>query len=412
MKHFSNVTSLSDLKTQYRELAKKNHPDMGGNKEAMQEINAEFKSLFVTWSLRDPAVNRDDEGGASAEGCQRRYWREYGWMGSNFARTREYDKNVILGHIRTWLKEAYPECVFSVRKHDYNSFSVSLMTANFWPFKDHDLRHGSINHYRFRDDERLSDRCREVFENVVAYVQSWNFDDSDSMTDYFHVNFYVDFEVGRNGRSFEYRDPMLKSAGPVFHRKVGPVGKKVREAIGSGNAFLHPRRYDREKGEHVIDETSPKYLCRDDENHYPLWYSQPSLVKARIEKLAAVGITARATRRGIELVSYSDELIAALAAEKAAEDERERAFLERLAPKEDPQEDSATEVSRESDIPALTLIDYSDKAFALVGDTRSIAARLRELGGRFNARLSCGPGWIFTKKREAAVRSALGMQRA
>lgn len=412
MKHFVNVTSLANLKFQYRELAKKNHPDLGGSKEAMQEINAEFKSLFVVWSLRDPAVNRDDEEGASAEQCFRRFRREYGWMGSNFARTNEYNKDKILGHIRTWLKEAYPECVFSVRKHHYNSFSVSLMTANFWPFKEHDLLHGDINHYHFRSDERLSDRCREVFENVIAYVQSWNFDDSDIQTDYFHVNFYVDFEIGRSGRSFEYRDPRLKSAGPVFHHKTGPVEKKLREALGSGNAFLHPCRYDHAKNEYVIDEASPKYLCKDDENHYPLSYSQPSLIKARIEKLAAVGITARSTRRGIELVGYSDELTTALAAEKAAEDERERAFLESLASKEDRQKETATEVSQENDSPELTLIDYSDKAFALVGDTRSVAARLRELGGRFNARLSCGPGWIFTKKREAAVRSAFGIRAA
>ena len=35
MKYFKNIVSLEDLKTQYKKLAKKNHPDVGGDLEAM-----------------------------------------------------------------------------------------------------------------------------------------------------------------------------------------------------------------------------------------------------------------------------------------------------------------------------------------------------------------------------------------
>lgn len=51
------------------------------------------------------------------------------------------------------------------------------------------------------------------------------------------------------------------------------------------------------------------------------------------------------------------------------------------------------------------IFDYSDKAIALTGDTRAIKDQLKAAGGRFNARLSCGAGWIFSKKFEAAVRA-------
>ena len=57
--------------------------------------------------------------------------------------------------------------------------------------------------------------------------------------------------------------------------------------------------------------------------------------------------------------------------------------------------------------PAYSIIDYSDKAIAVTGDTRKIAAELRALGGRFNSRLSCGPGWIFSKRKEAELREFL-----
>ena len=57
----------------------------------------------------------------------------------------------------------------------------------------------------------------------------------------------------------------------------------------------------------------------------------------------------------------------------------------------------------------LQLVDYSDKAVAVTGDTKPHAEALKRLGGRFNARLSCGPGWIFSKGKEGALREALGL---
>ncbi|ENX12419.1 hypothetical protein F894_02950 [Acinetobacter sp. CIP 51.11] len=46
MKHFSSVTSLDELKFQYKKLAFKNHPDRGGKTEVMQEINSEYEQLL------------------------------------------------------------------------------------------------------------------------------------------------------------------------------------------------------------------------------------------------------------------------------------------------------------------------------------------------------------------------------
>lgn len=57
----------------------------------------------------------------------------------------------------------------------------------------------------------------------------------------------------------------------------------------------------------------------------------------------------------------------------------------------------------------LQVVDYSEKAVAVFGDTKQHAGKLKELGGRFNARLKCGAGWIFSKKKEAALRAAFGL---
>ena len=45
---FSNVTSIDELKTQYKKLAKQHHPDLGGNAETMKAINAEYETTFKT----------------------------------------------------------------------------------------------------------------------------------------------------------------------------------------------------------------------------------------------------------------------------------------------------------------------------------------------------------------------------
>ena len=58
-------------------------------------------------------------------------------------------------------------------------------------------------------------------------------------------------------------------------------------------------------------------------------------------------------------------------------------------------------------ISGVQIIDYSDKAIAVIGDTRAIKETLKSLGGRFNGRLSCGAGWIFSKKKEQEVRAKL-----
>lgn len=80
-------------------------------------------------------------------------------------------------------------------------------------------------------------------------------------------------------------------------------------------------------------------------------------------------------------------------------------FYEKPAPKE--QKAGKQETTASAD--GLTLVDYSEKAFAIIGNTKPISETLKELGGRFNFRLSCGPGWIFSKTKLDAVKQQLNL---
>ena len=46
MKYFHNITTLDELKKEYRRLVMKHHPDRGGDTATMQEINNEHDILF------------------------------------------------------------------------------------------------------------------------------------------------------------------------------------------------------------------------------------------------------------------------------------------------------------------------------------------------------------------------------
>lgn len=65
----------------------------------------------------------------------------------------------------------------------------------------------------------------------------------------------------------------------------------------------------------------------------------------------------------------------------------------------------------ESTADDIEIVDYSDRAIAVIGNTKPVAELLKQLGGRFNFRLKCGAGWIFSKKNEGNVREALNMNK-
>lgn len=70
--------------------------------------------------------------------------------------------------------------------------------------------------------------------------------------------------------------------------------------------------------------------------------------------------------------------------------------------------DVHTEIT-EKKSPELEIVDYSEKAVAIIGDTIEVKGELRALGGKFNARLRCGAGWIFPKSRETKLREVFGL---
>lgn len=93
-------------------------------------------------------------------------------IGNNFALHKIYDTKEIAAIVRKHIKPRFPMCKFSV-KSDYNSIDVDLLASPF--AKD-------------------SDELKAIVHYVYVFVESYNYNNSDLMTDYFDVNFYFSSE--------------------------------------------------------------------------------------------------------------------------------------------------------------------------------------------------------------------------
>ena len=87
---------------------------------------------------------------------------------------------------------------------------------------------------------------------------------------------------------------------------------------------------------------------------------------------------------------------------ETAPENREISLYKKPEPKQNKTNETNTIDAKE-----VKIIDYSEKAIAVVGETRAIKETLKTLGGRFNRNLSCGAGWIFSKAKESSLREVL-----
>lgn len=272
MAYFKNIHSLAELKKEYRRLALENHPDKGGSTEVMQQINVEFERLHEIWK-NDTTISanasgyENDYAGASAKEYTDFVYNEYRWKGRNYQGQHTPE---IVELVRNWIKETYPKYKFSVSRHHYNSIHIRLVKADFEAFnKDKGVVfHHDVNHYHIDNDDTLTDRAKEVMKNVCDFVMSYNFDDSDPMTDYFCTNFYLTLGVGTYKKPYKVELPKLDRKGKkpdVFKHPEGAAHKAIRQALGGAYFSFHNSQ--RLQGKWYLEKTPTDIVATNTSGH-------------------------------------------------------------------------------------------------------------------------------------------------
>lgn len=220
MTYFKNVKSFEDLKEQFKALARKNHPDCGGDAETMKAINAEYDTLFPIWKHRYNATAAEPTT-ETADSTRTHFYTQNGWAGSKYDSRRTTKEVAAL--VRAYVKEVYPTYKFSVRFSTASMCSevhVELVNAPFEIYKKFEEltqeerfkvwqiaeRNHWVEEFGCLDDEhmailkkayeehkflkRYTEVIQSVMDDVDREVNSYRYDDSDGMIDYFSTNFY------------------------------------------------------------------------------------------------------------------------------------------------------------------------------------------------------------------------------
>lgn len=102
-------------------------------------------------------------------------------IADNYSLYKILDVKEIAAIIRKHIKPRFPMCKFSVTS-DHNSIDIDLLASPF--AKD-------------------SDEVKAILHYVHAFAESYNYDNSDLMTDYFDVNFYLSSEYSMVSYRYE-----------------------------------------------------------------------------------------------------------------------------------------------------------------------------------------------------------------
>lgn len=135
---------------------------------------------------------------------------------------------------------------FSVRKDHHKSITVSVLEMQFNPLNPERIKHEMEGERNYGEKIYTPDG-QAFFDRIKAIVDSYNFDGSDLMTDYFYVNFYCHVSIDR-----ELEKGMRVNIERDIENQVKAYRKKLRDSwpTCSQCGKKDDRLYNSECGKH------------------------------------------------------------------------------------------------------------------------------------------------------------------
>ena len=196
--YFDGICTLDELKKAYRELALANHLDRGGDTAVMQAINAEYDA-------KHDRMTREAISGAE---YRRTVYEEMGWVGKNYSSSMSMGDLTKI--IREYCRGHYPDCKFSVTRKHYNSITVALMEAPFEAIDPEKAGEYEIKHQHIQSYKQATPGAREILRDIERFGESYNYDHSDVMHDYFDRGFNLWVEIGKWNKPFNKCEQKVK----------------------------------------------------------------------------------------------------------------------------------------------------------------------------------------------------------
>jgi len=91
----------------------------------------------------------------------------------------------------------------SIRHHSALVFTAHSSTKLFQQFDGKEI---DINLYRFQDSEKYTEIEKEFIAKIYCVMRAGNHNNSDIMTDYHDVGWYMDFRIGKFDKPFVFVD--------------------------------------------------------------------------------------------------------------------------------------------------------------------------------------------------------------
>ena len=272
---------------------------------------------------------------------------------------------------------------------------------------------------------KLSPNCSESyfsspFEKLDEYARP--------ISEKFGIGFYYDLDAPRAtdeeiNQAIERANQFIKEEEDEKKREEEERERAREEVIKKYGAI-----YDQPSGKYMIDAVLvAKHIRQDLANEFPgqkfsvrktdystIWIEwKDGPTREEVEQIAGKHQrNCTRDRWNDDLWDYEDSAFTSVFGgvdylffnRETAPENREISLYTKPEPKQN--KTTKTETIKAK---GVQIIDYSEKAIAVVGDTRAIKDTLKTLGGRFNAHLTCGAGWIFSKAKEATIRKALNI---
>lgn len=194
------------------------------------------------------------------------------WDRCDISGIKQHNKNAlppvkdVAALLRKELKTRFPEVKFSITS-TYNTIDAYIKASPYG--REHvykDRRTGEPDEYGYFED---SDELNAVRAYCKALADSWNYDDSDSMTDYFDVHFYGGyFQISDN---YEQTEPTDEQRADIADFKKRKAEKEERDHA----EFL--AQCERDRIQREKDEAAARIQAQKD-----------AIAREQIEKAAIV----------------------------------------------------------------------------------------------------------------------------